>query len=106
MNFGVYSYSALIFIVALIPLIIFWSRWSKLLRKNIGFILKIGIFSVFYSGIADYFALNWRAWTFGEDKILGPKILNAPIEDFIFLFLAGCIIASLTVALMARYERI
>jgi len=62
--------------------------------------LKVGLCCIAIGIPWDYLASNLlNIWKFNEDKILGIWILGLPVEEFVFCFLVGMAIASITLRL-------
>ncbi len=100
-----YSYLFLVLAVTFLPFAILWAKKSHILLRRWKIILGMGVFSLLYSGCIDLFAFRWGAWMYGSEKILGVEILNTPMEDLLFLFLAGMVIASVFVVAVEREIR-
>lgn len=94
MNFGHLSYLALMLVFTLIPLFILWSRHFDFLKKNLKVILIMALIAVLYAVFSAPFAELNGAWFYTSSKILGPRILGCPIEDFIFIILVSLNISS------------
>ncbi len=96
MNLGKYSYLAYMLIFTLTPILILWLKKFELLRKNIKIVGITAIIAIAYQFIVDPFAEAYKAWFFGEDKILGFWIFNFPIENILFFLLVSVAISSAT----------
>ena len=94
MNFGHLSYLVLMLVFTLVPLFILWSRHFDFLKKNIRIILIMAFIAILYAVISAPFAELNGAWFYTSSKILGPRLLGCPIEDFIFIILVSLDISS------------
>ena len=61
-------------------------------RQQFGVVLRTAIVVTLISYPWDFFAIQWRAWTYGE-KV--PQLLGVPIYDLIFIFVCTAFTASL-----------
>jgi len=61
-------------------------------RQQFGVVLRTAIVVTLISYPWDFFAIQWRAWKYGEDV---PQLLGVPIYDLIFIFVCTVFTASL-----------
>lgn len=100
--FGRYSYIVYMLFFTLLPIGILWVRKFQVLKKNIRLIAVIAAFGLIYQLVADPFAEAWSAWFFSEDKTLGIRVFNFPIENILFFVLVFVAIASGTIVFIER----
>ena len=60
--------------------------------QQFGVVLRTAIVVTLISYPWDFFAIQWRAWAYGEDV---PRLLGVPIYDLIFIFVCTMFTASL-----------
>jgi lycopene cyclase domain-containing protein len=111
--FGQYSHLFYSIVIPLIANIIMFSTFellgSDFLRANLDIILGVSfLFAVPGTLIADTFAVKTGAWTFGQDMIVGLRILEVPFEDYVYGFTVSFSIATATIGcvkILDHYDR-
>lgn len=103
MTFGHFSYLVYMLIFTFVPIGILWLMNFSFLKKNVKIILATTLIGAVYQLIADPFAEYWGAWFFGENKILGLRLFNFPVENVLFFVLVSIAISSAVLSFI-RYQ--
>ena len=96
MTFGTFSYLITILIFAGMAVLIEWTLGFKKLKKYtkiIGMVVGLGLIGTF---LAEPVALNWRTWSYSQDKTFGIYVGGAALETFIYAVLVAVSVASAT----------
>jgi len=96
MTFGTFSYLITILIFAGMAVLIEWTLGFKKLKKYtkiIGMVVGLGLIGTF---LAEPVALNWRTWSYSQDKTFGIYVAGAALETFIYAVLVAVSVASAT----------
>lgn len=98
--FGPYTFLVYMLIFTVLPILILWLAFHRILWRNrhiIGWIILLGLG---LQAVSDPVAEGWHAWYFPRETTLGIWIGNVPIENIIYTVLIATAISSAVLSLI------
>jgi lycopene cyclase domain-containing protein len=103
--FGHYTYLVYVLAFCLIPTGVFWAVGFRFLRRNLP-VIGLTVLIVFpYMCLTDPFAEAWHNWFFSSDRLLGPYMINFPVEEGLFFLLVPIAVASAALFFLSLTEK-
>jgi 15-cis-phytoene synthase/lycopene beta-cyclase len=90
------TYTLILLIFGMIPLAILWGVRPRLVRQHWGSLAVIVVLILMVSIPWEMVSVN-QIWFYSPRVILGPRILNIPVEELAFFVIYGLLVG--TVAL-------
>ena len=103
--FGQYTYLVYVLVFCLIPIGLLWAINYRFLRSNVRVLGMSALVVFIYLCITDPFAEAWHNWFFSSDRILGPQVINFPVEEGLFFLLVPIAIASATLCFIHWFDQ-
>lgn len=103
--FGQYSYLFYTLIFTLPLTFILWVYYFPLLQKNSRVVFLTTFILTLYGFFLWPLAIDWKAWAYSPDKILGVKIFDTHLEDILWWFLIVFLLSSFAVVLAQKEEK-
>jgi lycopene cyclase domain-containing protein len=103
--FGHSTYLLYVLFFCLIPIAGCWITNFRFLRGNARIVALTALIIFLYMCLTDPLAEYWRNWYFSSDRLLGPYMLNFPIEEGLFFLLVPVAVASVTLVFLSTRAR-
>ena len=103
--FGRTTYMVYVLVFCLVPIAWCWIVGYRFLCRNASVVGLAALIIFLYMCITDPLAEYWRNWYFSSDRLLGPYLLNFPIEEGLFFLLVPLAVASATLVFLSTRVR-
>jgi lycopene cyclase domain-containing protein len=103
--FGQYTYLIYVLVFCLIPIGSMWVINFRFLRDNWKIVAGSALVVFIYLCVTDPFAEAWHNWFFSSDRMLGPQLINFPVEEGLFFLLVPIAIASATLCFIHWFDQ-
>lgn len=97
-------YARILLIFGLIPIAVLWAINPHLLRRYKGSLLTIVILILLVSIPWEMVSIN-RIWYYSSYVLLGPRLVNLPIEELAFFVIDGLLVGTLALWLGEKEHR-
>ncbi len=95
------NYAKLLLIFGVIPILLIWLARPRLLRRHAGSLVVI-VALILAAGVPWEMVSVGHIWYYTPGILLGPHILDLPIEELAFFVIDGLLVGSLALVLKGR----
>lgn len=101
---GHYDYLIWFLEFALIPVVVVWFVWWRILAKYPKVFLYCILGSIIFGYPWDYWATHSWLWHFSAAHIVGVSFFGLPLEEYVFFISEAVLYASLALVLREKFK--